>query len=162
EIGNVIGQYAVTPQGTVGLDNVSAQTAQAIKDMMAVTRTNLYEEEFSTITSRAIANNALVSGALAQAPKLNTVCPNTTLGNHHVIVGGAVQGRKIYGTFPRLAALTPPGVFGPDDTGVGRWIPTTSVEEYSATLAKWFGVSPTDMPTVFPNLGRFGHPDLGF
>jgi uncharacterized protein (DUF1501 family) len=77
-------------------------------------------------------------------------------GSHHMVVGGAVRGGRLYGTVPTLA------IDGPDDTGDGRWIPTTSVDEYSATLAKWFGVSASDMPTVFPNLGRFGHPDLGF
>ncbi|MDP9122410.1 MAG: DUF1501 domain-containing protein, partial [Acidobacteriota bacterium] len=77
-------------------------------------------------------------------------------GSHHLVVGGAVQGGRIYGRVPTLA------IDGPDDTGDGRWIPSTSVDEYSATLAKWFGVSATDMPTVFPNLGRFSNPDLGF
>jgi len=77
-------------------------------------------------------------------------------GSHHLVVGGAVQGGSLYGRVPALA------IDGPDDTGDGRWIPTTSVDEYSATLAKWFGVSATDMPTVFPNLYRFNNPDLGF
>ncbi len=77
-------------------------------------------------------------------------------GSHHFIVGGAVQGGDIYGTMPTLA------LDGPDDTGRGRWIPTTSVDEYSAPLATWFGVSRTDLPLVLPNLGRFGRPDLGF
>jgi uncharacterized protein (DUF1501 family) len=77
-------------------------------------------------------------------------------GSHQMIMGGAVQGQRMYGTFPTLA------VNGPDDTGTGRWIPTTAVDEYSATLARWFGVSNTDMPMVFPNLGRFARPDLGF
>jgi uncharacterized protein (DUF1501 family) len=77
-------------------------------------------------------------------------------GSHHLVVGGGVQGGRIYGAVPTLV------IDGPDDTGDGRWIPSTSVDEYSATLAKWFGVSPTDMPTVFPNLARFGHADLGF
>ncbi|MDB6148489.1 MAG: hypothetical protein JWO45_2153 [Spartobacteria bacterium] len=77
-------------------------------------------------------------------------------GNHQIVLGGAVRGGDLYGRFPSLA------VNGPDDTGLGRWIPTTSVDEYSATLAKWFGVSPTDMATVFPNLSRFAAPDLGF
>ena len=77
-------------------------------------------------------------------------------GSHHLIVGGAVQGGRLYGQAPSLA------INGPDDTGDGRWIPSTSVDEYSATLAKWFGVSAGDMPTVFPNLGQFSHPDLGF
>ena len=77
-------------------------------------------------------------------------------GNHQMVVGGAVQGQRLFGTFPTLA------VNGPDDTGLGRWIPTTSVDEYSATLARWFGVSSSDIHTVFPNLNRFARPDLGF
>jgi uncharacterized protein (DUF1501 family) len=79
-------------------------------------------------------------------------------GNHHVIVGGAVQGQKLYGTYPNLTV----GTSGPDDTSTGRWIPSTSVDQYSATLAKWFGVSAGNMSSVFPYLGRFATPDLGF
>lgn len=77
-------------------------------------------------------------------------------GSHHLIMGGAVQGRRTYGTFPVHT------VNGPDDTSTGRWIPRISVDQYSATLAKWFGVSPSDMPSVFPNIGRFETSDLGF
>lgn len=77
-------------------------------------------------------------------------------GNHHMVLGGAVRGGSVYGTFPRLV------VNGPDDTGRGRWIPTTSVDEYSATLARWFGVAEADLSTVLPNIGRFARPDLGF
>jgi uncharacterized protein (DUF1501 family) len=77
-------------------------------------------------------------------------------GNHQLIMGGAVSGKKCYGAFPNLQ------IDGPDDSGLGRYIPTTSVDEYSATLAKWFGVSQTNLSTVFPNLGRFAKPDLGF
>ncbi len=77
-------------------------------------------------------------------------------GNHQIIVGGAVNGGNIYGTMPSLA------VGGSDDTGRGRWIPSTSVDEYAATIATWFGVSATDLPSVLPNVGRFAHPNLGF
>jgi len=77
-------------------------------------------------------------------------------GSHHLIIGGAVKGGRIYGTMPELA------VNGPDDTGRGRWIPTTSVDEYSATLARWFGVSDADLPVVLPNIGNFARRDLGF
>ena len=77
-------------------------------------------------------------------------------GSHQLVMGGAVNGKQFYGTFPTLT------VNGPDDTGLGRWIPTTSVDEYSATLAKWFGVPAAELPSVFPNLGRFARPDLGF
>jgi hypothetical protein len=51
---------------------------------------------------------------------------------------------------------------GPGDVGRGRWLPTSSVDQYSATLANWFGVGATNLPTVLPNLGRFAVPDLGF
>jgi uncharacterized protein (DUF1501 family) len=77
-------------------------------------------------------------------------------GAHHLVVGGSVTGGRFYGQVPTLA------VDGPDDSGDGRWIPTTSVDEYSATLASWFGVATGDLPTVFPNLGRFNNPDMGF
>ena len=77
-------------------------------------------------------------------------------GSHQFVMGGSVAGNKLYGTFPTLA------VNGPDDTEDGRWIPTTSVDEFSATLATWLGVSNSDLPTVFPNIGRFAHPNLGF
>ncbi len=77
-------------------------------------------------------------------------------GSHHMVIGGAVQGQRTYGKWPTLT------VGGPDDTSTGRWIPTTAVDQYAATMAKWFGVDSTHMPTVFPNLGRFASPYLGF
>jgi uncharacterized protein (DUF1501 family) len=77
-------------------------------------------------------------------------------GNHQFIMGGAVQGGDIYGQMPSLV------VNGPDDTGRGRWIPSTSVDEYNATLATWFGVSASNLPVVLPNIGRFARPNLGF
>jgi uncharacterized protein (DUF1501 family) len=77
-------------------------------------------------------------------------------GSHQFVMGGAVLGGRFYGTFPTLA------VNGPDDTGQGRWIPTTSVDEFSATMASWFGVSSSDLAAVFPNIGRFSQPNLGF
>lgn len=77
-------------------------------------------------------------------------------GSHHLVMGGAVQGGDIYGQVPLLE------LGGPQDTGRGRWIPTTSVDEYSATLATWFGVSASNLPVVLPNIGRFATSNLGF
>ena len=77
-------------------------------------------------------------------------------GSHHLILGSAVKGQRTYGSFPTLA------INGPDDTSTGRWIPTTSIDQYFATLATWFGVDNSNLATVFPNLGRFSTPNLGF
>lgn len=77
-------------------------------------------------------------------------------GSHHLILGGAVKGQQTYGAFPTLV------VNGPDDTGTGRWIPTTACDQYFATLATWFGVDSGNLATVFPNLSRFAVPNLGF
>jgi uncharacterized protein (DUF1501 family) len=78
-------------------------------------------------------------------------------GSHHLILGGAVQGGRIYGTFPMMA------LGSPDDSGTrGAMIPSTSTDQYGSTLAKWFGVPAAQLPVVFPNLAKFGTADLGF
>ena len=78
-------------------------------------------------------------------------------GNHHLVMGGAVQGGRLYGQYPQLA------LGGPDDAErEGRWIPTTAVDQYGATLAKWLGASAADLAQVFPNLARFPVDNLGF
>jgi uncharacterized protein (DUF1501 family) len=103
-----------------------------------------------------------------------TFVPNGNLGtdhawgSHQFVVGGSVLGGEFYGVagsngtvFPTLAPN------GPDDTDAGgnargRFIPTTAIDQYGATLASWFGVAGVDLPAVFPNIGRFGPTTLGF
>ncbi|HEY9026897.1 MAG TPA: DUF1501 domain-containing protein, partial [Burkholderiaceae bacterium] len=86
-------------------------------------------------------------------------------GAHHFVMGGAVKGGDIYGTVPVLGAKnTNNNNFdsSPDQLGNGSLLPTTSVDQLGATLAKWFGVSDTDALGVFPNLANFTTRNLGF
>ncbi len=77
-------------------------------------------------------------------------------GAHHFVVGGAVRGRDIYGAFPAS------GLGHALDVGSGSLLPTISVDQYGATLAKWFGVPDSQLGEVFPNLANFTQRDLGF
>lgn len=78
-------------------------------------------------------------------------------GSHHFVAGGAVRGGDIYGRFPIIGRDTP------DDVGRGRLLPEISVDQYGATLARWFGVSESLLDDVFPNLVNFGsNRNLGF
>ena len=78
-------------------------------------------------------------------------------GSVQMIAGGAVQGGDIYGVLPRFV------LGGPDDAGSnGRWIPTTAIDQYGATLAKWFGVPAASFPAIFPNLVNFPVQTLSF
>ena len=78
-------------------------------------------------------------------------------GSHHLVLGGAVQGGQIYGKFPTFE------LGGPNDTDMrGRWIPTTSIDQYGATLCSWFGIPASALATVFPNLANFPTSNLGF
>jgi uncharacterized protein (DUF1501 family) len=78
-------------------------------------------------------------------------------GSVQMIMGGAVLGGDIYGKLPTFALGT-----GDDSGNNGRWIPTTSVDQYGATLATWFGVQASDLPAIFPNLANFTTTKLGF
>ena len=91
-----------------------------------------------------------------------TFAPNNTTGtdhawgNQHLVMGGAVKGGATYGTYPDLV------LGGANDVGVdawelqGRWIPTTAVDQYAATMLGWFGASDTQLAAVLPNLRNFG------
>lgn len=77
-------------------------------------------------------------------------------GGNQIIVGGSVLGRQIYGSYPLLE------IGGIEDVGDGRMIPSTSADQYAATLARWFGINDADLATVAPNIDNFAVQDLGF
>jgi uncharacterized protein (DUF1501 family) len=78
-------------------------------------------------------------------------------GSHHLVMGGAVRGGALLG--PGAAVLANDG---PDDVGQGRLLPSTAVDQYAATLARWMGVGEAELPLVLPRIGRFAARDLGF
>ena len=78
-------------------------------------------------------------------------------GNHHFVLGGAVQGGDVFGTFPSLA------LGGDDDLStIGTWIPTTSSTQYVSTTTGWLGVAESDLNMIFPERTNFAQPRLKF
>jgi uncharacterized protein (DUF1501 family) len=77
-------------------------------------------------------------------------------GSHHFVMGGAVQGGRFYGTAPHVSIQTD------DQVGQGRLLPSTSVDEFAATMARWFGCSTTELPGILPNVANFPNTSLGF
>jgi uncharacterized protein (DUF1501 family) len=77
-------------------------------------------------------------------------------GSHQFVMGGAVHGGRFYGTAPHVS------IQSNDQVGQGRLLPGTSVDEFAATLARWFGCSAAELPGILPNVGNFTNTNLGF
>jgi uncharacterized protein (DUF1501 family) len=113
---------------------------------------------YAALTEIGVQNNVVTftNSDFARTLSSNGNGADHAWGGHSMVMGGAVQGAKYYGTMPSLV------INGADDVGTGRLVPTTSTDQYSATLAQWFGVAPSDLTTIFPNLVNFSKPTLGF
>lgn len=114
---------------------------------------------YNATVSLGVADNvtSFTMSDFSRTLKPNSSGTDHAWGSHHLVLGGGVKGGDIYGQFPTLA------LNGPDDAdGAGRWVPTTAVDQYAATLASWLGVTTGDLSTVLPNLSRFASPNLGF
>jgi len=139
-----------------GQINLLTQVSQAISAFYAATVELGIQDKVTTFTLSDFGRTLQPAGS-----GVNTVGTDHAWGNHQLIVGGSVLGHTLYGTYPTLR------LGGPDDTDGGsnprgRWIPTTSVEQYAATLATWYGLSTADLPAVFPLINRFSTANLGF
>ena len=77
-------------------------------------------------------------------------------GSHHLMVGGAVNGKAFYGSAPPVSVGNTAAAEDQGHVGQGRLLPSTSVDQYAATLARWFGVADSEMSGILPNLNRFG------
>jgi uncharacterized protein (DUF1501 family) len=139
-----------------GQASLLTQVSQAIQAFYAATVELNVQDNVTTFTMSDFGRTLQPAGTGVSA-----VGTDHAWGNHQLIVGGSVLGHTLYGTYPTLA------LGGPDDTDGGsnprgRWIPTTSVEQYAATLALWYGLSTADLAAVFPLIGRFATSNLGF
>jgi uncharacterized protein (DUF1501 family) len=148
-----------THQGQVTTQaNLLTQVAQAMKAFYDATVEIGLAQQVTTFTLSDFGRTFQPAGTGATAGS------DHAWGNHHVVMGGAVRGGDFYGipgpngtVFPTLQ------LGGPDDTDTrGRWIPTTAVDQYGATLASWFGLDNAALRTVFPEIDNFSVLDLGF
>jgi uncharacterized protein (DUF1501 family) len=138
-------------QRTTGQDSLLQQVSQALKGFYDTLVDLNVQNSVTTFTLSDFGRTFQPAGSGAG------VGSDHGWGGHHLVIGGSVRGGQVFGRFPTLA------LGGPDDTDTrGRWIPTTSVEQYAATLATWYGLSASDLPAVFPLLDRFAQPNLGF
>ena len=150
-----IGGFDTHSTQITGQATLLTQLSQAMKAFYDATVELGIENKVTTFTLSDFGRTLQPAGSGAQAGS------DHAWGNNHLVMGGAVQGRTLFGTYPTLR------LGGPDDTDGGsnprgRWIPTTSVEQYAATLATWYGLSTADLPAVFPLIGRFPTANLGF
>ena len=115
---------------------------------------------YDTTTNLGVADKvtAFTASDFGRTLVSNTSGADHGWGSMHFVMGGAVNGQKIYGTPPAIGNGTG------DDVGQGRLLPSISVDQYASTLASWFGVSKTDMTTVLPNMGNYNPStwNLGF
>jgi uncharacterized protein (DUF1501 family) len=144
----------------VQLGSFDTHNNQAVQHAQLLTQLGAAFEYFDGLMVGMGLGNNVTSFTISDFGRTLTSNSNGTdhgWGSHHFVVGGAVNGQNMYGQYPVV------GVDQVNDLGAGRLIPTTAVEQYAGTLASWFGLSDSQIRTVFPNFGNFGtDPYLGF
>jgi uncharacterized protein (DUF1501 family) len=142
----------------VQLGSFDTHTNQAIQHAQLLTQLSQALEYFDGVMTANGLGNQVTTFTASDFGRTLTSNSNGTdhgWGSHHFIVGGAVQGQDMYGQYPVI------GTDQANDVGAGRLIPTTSVDQYAATLARWFGLTDSQIRQVFPNFANFGS-YLGF
>jgi uncharacterized protein (DUF1501 family) len=150
-----IGGFDTHSSQRAGQDALMTQLSQAMNAFYLATVELGVSSNVTTFTLSDFGRTLQPAGAGAAAGS------DHAWGNHHFVMGGSVIGNRLYGSYPTLA------LGGPNDTDGGsnprgRWIPTTSVEQFASTLASWYGLSTSDLPAVFPLIDRFATSNLGF
>jgi uncharacterized protein (DUF1501 family) len=144
----------------VQLGSFDTHDNQAVQHAQLLTQLGQGLEYFDGVMTAAGLGNQVTSFTASDFGRTLTSNSDGTdhgWGSHHFVVGGAVQGQDMYGEYPVVGANQA------NDVGAGRLIPTTAVDQYAGTLARWFGLSDGQVRQVFPNFGNFGsNPYLGF
>jgi len=138
--------------------NLWTQVSQALKAFYDETVAQGISEDVTTFTMSDFNRTLNPAGSGSGAGS------DHAWGGHHFVMGGSVLGGNFYGKPTSNGSIFPTLVnSGPDDAETrGRIIPSVAVEQYAATIARWFGLSATDIPLVFPNINAFGGSDLSF
>ncbi len=134
-------------------DNLIAQQP-ALMDRVSAAMTAFYDATVEMGVARQV--TAFTASDFGRTLASNGDGSDHGWGSHHMVVGGAVNGRAFYGTPPPVSVAN---TAEPQDrwhVGQGRLLPSTSVDQYAATLAKWFGVADSELAGILPNIGHFG------
>jgi len=144
----------------VQLGSFDTHNSQATQHALLLTQLGQALEYFDGVMTAAGIGNQVTTFTASDFGRTLTSNSNGTdhgWGSHHFVVGGAVKGQDMYGQYPVV------GVDQVNDVGAGRLIPTTAVDQYAGTLARWFGLSDSQIRQVLPNFANFGsNPYLGF
>ena len=144
----------------VQLGSFDTHNNQATQHAQLLTQLGQALEYFDGVMTAAGVGNQVTTFTASDFGRTLTSNSNGTdhgWGSHHFVVGGAVKGQDMYGQYPVV------GVDQANDIGAGRLIPTTAVDQYAGTLARWFGLSDGQIRQLFPNFANFGsNPYLGF
>jgi len=139
---------------TQGQDPLLQQLSQAVGAFYAATQEVGTDANTTTFTASEFGRTLQPNGSVGT---------DHAWGSHHFVIGtgaangGSLQGGQFWGKFPSLV------LGGPDDANSrGTMVPTTSVDQYAATMAQWFGVSPANLPSIFPYVTNFPTATLGF
>ena len=168
--GNSALQYQVSTSGAIKIRPAtsavygSSAVSSAISSLIQQPSTQKLEHEYNRVTQRAMSAEASVSAAMTAFTASDfgrTLASNGDgsdhgWGGHHLVVGGAVNGKAFYGTPPPVSVTN---TAAPEDqwhVGQGRLLPSTSVDQYAATLARWFGVASSELSGILPNMAHFG------
>jgi uncharacterized protein (DUF1501 family) len=144
----------------VQLGSFDTHDGQAMQHARLLTQLGQALEYFDGLMTQAgLGNNVttFTSSDFGRTLTSNSDGTDHGWGSHHFVVGGAVKGQDMYGQYPVV------GADQANDVGEGRLIPTTAVDQYAGTLARWFGLTDGQIRQVFPNFANFGStPYLGF